>query len=402
MSDRFAGRRIVLAVTGGIAALKAGELTTTLLKAGAEVRVMMTPEATRFITPLTMQALSQHPVHCDLLDVGQQPEIHIDLSEWAEVICVAPATANTLAKLAGGLADEVVSATVLASRAPLVLAPAMNDVMWEHPATRANLAALAERGAIVVSPGHGRLASGKVGWGRLAEPDQIVAALARALGPRDFHGWHVVVTGGGTREPIDPVRYVGNYSSGKMGAALAEVAADRGARVTLVTTMPVPPLEGTVMPVETAAEMLEALQRVAAEADALIMAAAVADFAPERRASQKIKRGRGTLPLTLAPTIDVLAGIRPALKPGCLVVGFAAETEDLLDSAERKLRAKELDAIVANDVSVAGIGLGSDDNAVTLLVPGRRPEVLTKRPKRAIAERILDLVLELRNSHSSA
>ncbi len=400
MSERFAGRRILLGVTGGIAALKAGELTTTLLKEGAEVRVMMTPEAVRFITPLTMQALSQHPVHCDLLDIGQQPEIHINLSEWAEVVCIAPATANTLAKLAAGLADEVVSATVLASRAPLVLAPAMNDVMWEHPATRANLAALAERGAIVVPPAHGRLASGKVGWGRLAEIDQIVAALARALGPHDFLGWHVVVTGGGTREPIDPVRYIGNYSSGKMGAALAEAAAARGARVTLVTTMPVLGLEAAVVPVDTAAEMLQALRGVAGEADALVMAAAVADFAPAQRAPQKVKRGPGTLPLTLLPTVDVLAGVRPALKPGCVVVGFAAETEDLVENAERKLRTKELDAIVANDVSVPDIGLGSDDNAVTLLVPGRRPQVLSKRPKGLIAEHILDLVLELRNSHA--
>ncbi len=396
MNDYVRGRRIVVGVTGGIAALKAGELITMLLKAGAEVRVMMTPEATHFITPLTLQALSQHPVSCDLLDVREQPEVHIDLSEWAEAVLIAPATANTLAKLAQGLADEVVSATVLATRAPLVLAPAMSDLMWEHPSTQANLAVLTRRGAIAVMPAHGRLASGKIGWGRLAAPHRILAGLARALTANDLQGWHVVVTAGGTREPIDPVRYLGNYSSGKMGRALAAAAAARGAQVTLVSTVEAPDVDATVVPVETAQEMLTALQQAAGRADVLLMAAAVADFRPTRRSPQKIKRASADLHLDLQATVDVLAGIRPALKAGCVVIGFAAETQDVVVGGEQKLRAKGLDAIVANDVSMPGVGMGSDDNAVTLLVPGRAPESISRRPKAAIAERVLDLVLELK------
>ncbi len=402
MTAAWRGRRIVLGVAGGIAALKAGELITTLLKGGAEVRVMMTPEATRFVTPLTLQALSQHPVSCDLLDVREQPEVHINLSEWAEAVLIVPATANTLAKLAAGLADEVVSATVLATRAPLVLAPAMNDLMWEHPATRTNLATLRDRGAVVVMPGHGRLASGKVGWGRLAEPELILAGLGRALGAGDLVGWHVVVTAGGTREAIDPVRYVGNYSSGKMGQALATAAAARGARVTLVTTAPHPPLDATLVRVETAQEMLIALQQAAPDADALLMAAAVADFTPARPAPHKIKRGTQPLRLELAPAVDVLAGVRPALKAGCVVVAFAAETQDLVAAAEKKLKAKGVDAIVANDVSLPGVGMGSDDNAVTLVVPGRAPEAISRRPKPAVAERVLDVVLELKRIRQPA
>jgi phosphopantothenoylcysteine decarboxylase/phosphopantothenate--cysteine ligase len=397
MSEPFAGRRILLGVTGGIGALKAGEIVTTLLKAGAQVRVMMTPEATRFITPLTLQALSHHPVYCDLLELSDQPDAHINLSEWAEAICIAPATANTLAKLARGLADDAVSATVLATRAPLLLVPAMNDLMWEHPATRDNLQVLRDRGALVVMPEHGRLASGKVGWGRLAEPHRILAGLAQALSAQDLAGWHVVVTVGGTREPIDPVRYVGNYSSGKMGAALVAAAAARGARVTAVSTVPLRD-DATVVPVETAEEMLQALRQVAGDADLLLMAAAVADFAPGQRAAQKIKRGKTGLRLELIPTVDVLAGVRPTLRTGCLVIAFAAETQDVLTAAERKLHAKGVDAIVVNDVSVPGIGMGSDDNAVTLLVPGRAPEAVAKRPKRAVAELVLDLALELKHA----
>src|SRR5947209_16410280 len=284
------GRRVAVAVSGGIAAYKAIDCIRLLTEAGAEVRVLMTPEATRFVTPLTFEALSGHPVAADWLAATGGGETHIKLAEWAEVIAIVPATANTIAKLALGIADEIVSGPVLASRVPLVLAPAMNDVMYTQQQTQDHLAALRARHAVMVEPAVGRLASGKSGVGRLASAERVVAVIEAVLsGRRNLDGLRVVVSAGGTREAIDPVRYLGNFSSGKMGRALAEVAAARGAEVTLVTTVPTDPEGIAEVAVGSASEMLTALERACADADVLVMAAAVADYAPEEVAASKLR-----------------------------------------------------------------------------------------------------------------
>jgi phosphopantothenoylcysteine decarboxylase/phosphopantothenate--cysteine ligase len=384
-------RRVALGVCGGIAAYKAIDVLRILTEAGAQVRVLMTPEAQRFIQPLTFEALSDHPVASDWLRPGSGGEAHIRLSEWAEILLVVPATANTIARLALGLADEIVTGTALATRAPLLLAPAMNDVMLAHPKTEEHLRTLESRGVAVVPPASGRLASGKVGMGRLAAPERIVARTeALLLGRRDLEGWRVVVTSGGTREAIDPVRYLGNFSSGKMGRALAQVAEARGAQVTLITTAPAG-LEGVrEVGVGSAKEMLAALQEASPDADAVLMAAAVADYRVEEVASAKIKRHQGRLELGLVATEDLLAGL--SLRSGALKVGFAAETEDLLERAREKLRAKRLDLIVANPVGVDGQGMGSDFNAATILDRQRVVAEIPRLPKWRVAHRIWDAV----------
>ncbi len=385
------GRRIALAVTGGIAAFKAVELLRLLTEAEAEVRVLMTPEATHFVAPLTLEALSYHPVACDWLEPGGGGETHVNLSEWAEALVIAPATANTLAKLAQGIADEVVSATALATRAPLVIAPAMNDLMFTHTETQDHLKTLTGRGAAIVHPAVGRLASGKVGTGRLAAPERILATLGAVLSDRrNLQGWRVVVTAGGTREPLDPVRFIGNYSSGKMGRALAEVAAARGADVTIVTTVPGFSEGMREVAVNTAAEMLEALKVACTGADVLVMAAAVADYRAEAPAKSKLKRRDAPLDLRLAPNVDVLAELgRPA---GLFRIGFAAETEDLEKSARKKLGEKDLDLIIANAVDSPEVGFGSDFNAVTILGTNGRVARVPRLPKWEVAERIWDAI----------
>jgi phosphopantothenoylcysteine decarboxylase/phosphopantothenate--cysteine ligase len=390
VTSALRGRRIGLAVCGGIAAYKAIECVRLLTEAGAEVRVLMTPEATRFVTPLTFEAISYHPVVCDWLVPGSGGETHIQLSEWMEVLAVVPATASMLARLALGLADDVVSGTALATRAPLLLAPAMNDRMYTHPQTQEHLRQLEGRGAAVVAPAVGRLASGKEGVGRLAHPERIVAAIAAVVnGRRNLVGLRVVVTAGGTREPVDPVRYVGNFSSGKMGKAMAEVAAARGARVTLISAG-AEQLEGIdVVPVGTAEEMLAATKSAATDADVLVMAAAVADYRPAAVEAAKIRRRSESMDLKLLPTVDVLAGI--GSRPGLFRVGFAAETEDLEAQARSKLEAKSLDLIVANQVGVDGQGLGSDFNAALVIGPqGAVIDDIPRLPKSEVAERIWD------------
>jgi len=395
------GRRIALAITGGIAAFKAVELLRLLTEAEAEVRVLMTPEATHFVAPLTFEALSYHPVACDWLDPGGSGETHINLSEWAEALVIAPATANMLAKLAKGIADEVVSATALATRAPLVLAPAMNDLMLTHPQTQEHLTVLRERGAAIVQPAIGRLASGKFGTGRLAAPERIIAVLGAVLGGRrNLEGWHVVISAGGTREPLDPVRFIGNYSSGKMGRALAEVAAARGADVTLVTTVPGFSEGMREVTVNTAAEMLEALKSACLNADVLVMAAAVADYRAEAPATSKLKRRNAPVDFQLVPNIDVLAELgRPA---GLFRVGFAAETEDLDRAAQKKLEAKGLDLIIANAVDSREMGMGSDYNAVTILGTKGLVASVPRLPKWEVAERIWDAILATRTGSKRA
>jgi len=388
---RLQGRRVALGVTGGIAAYKAIECLRLLTEAGADVRVIMSPEATRFIAPLTFEALSYHRVASDWLEARGAGEPHVELSQWAEVIAVVPATANTITKLATGLADEVLSGTVLASRAPLVIAPAMHDRMFRAETNQEHLRTLEGRGAIVVMPGSGRLASGESGMGRLATPARIVAAIQVALDRRHtLAGTRVVISAGGTREAIDPVRYVGNFSSGKMGRALAEVASARGARVTLVTTTPAD-LEGVEeVAVSSAQEMLAALQSAVAEADVLVMAAAVADYAPQSASGSKLHRSKEPITLKLQPNIDVLQQI-PA-RQGLFRVGFAAETEDLVERAQRKLQAKGLDLIVANQVGSPGQGLGSDFNAVTILSATAEPIEVPRAPKWEVAGRIWDAI----------
>ncbi len=388
--SRLESRRVALGVTGGIAAFKAIECLRLLTEGGADVRVLMTPEATRFIAPLTFEALSGHPVASDWLADGRGGEAHIELATWAEVLAIVPATANTLAKLALGIADEVLTGTALATRAPLVVAPAMHDLMLSHPQTEAHLETLKEGGVYIVPPVVGRLASGRVAKGRLAAPERVVAVIRAVLnGAYNLEGCRVVVTAGGTREPIDPVRFIGNASSGRMGRALATVAASRGAEVTLVTTMPAD-LEGiTEVPVQTAAEMLAALQEATARAHILVMAAAVGDYRVEDPASSKLKRQQGARELHLTPNVDVLASVGP--RSGLFRVGFALETERLVENARAKLAGHGLDLVVANQVG-ADTGIGSEDNAVTILGPNGIVDEVPRASKWEVAERIWDAI----------
>ena len=393
---RLQGRRVVVGISGGIAGYKAIEVIRLLTEGGAEVRVMMTPEATRFVTPLTLEALSYHPVAADWLAPQGAGESHIALAEWAELIAILPATANSIAKLALGLADEIVSGTVLASRAPLLVAPAMNDLMFTHIKTQDHLNALRARHAVVVEPGTGRLATGKSAIGRLATPERIVAAIEAVLQDRrNLEGLRVVVSAGGTREAVDPIRYIGNFSSGKMGRALAETAAARGAEVTLVTTVPTSPEGIAEIAVTSATEMLAALKTACAGADVLVMAAAVADYAPEKIAASKLRRADQAIDLHLRPNVDVLKSLGP--RRGLFRVGFAAETEDLGAQAQQKLAQKQLDLIVANQVGVDGQGLASDFNAVTIVSPAGVVADVPRLPKWEVAGQIWDAIDAARN-----
>lgn len=388
------GKRVVLLVAGGIAAYKVADLSSQLSQAGCQVRVGMTTSAMRFIGAATFHGLTGHPVETSLWDPDSSAEPHVMLGDWGQVILVAPATANLLSRLAAGASADLVAATILAARCPVVVAPAMNDAMWAKPAVAANVAALRERGLRVVEPASGRLASGHTGAGRLAAPREIFTALAEALrAGQDLAGRRVVVTAGGTREAIDPVRFISNYSSGKMGNALAQAAAERGAQVTLVTTAPFAEQAGvSVRRVETAAEMLQALRAELSGADLLLMVAAVADFRPAVREVGKIRREeRGSLRLELEKNVDILAELaRDGAAAGVYRVGFAAEDADLEAHAVEKLKRKQLDAIVGNDIT--GGVFGSDENAgVMFFRSGERLE-LARSSKRAMADRILDAV----------
>jgi len=391
---RLAGRTIVVGLSGGIACYKACEVVRLLVAEGARVPVVMTAGAQQFVTPLTLQTLSGHPVATETFSLTQESEIgHIRLADSAEVIVIAPATANVLAKLAQGIADDLLTTVLLATGAPLVLAPAMNVHMWNHAAVQENLARLVARGARVVGPASGALACGYEGRGRLAEPADIVEEVLRTLAPQDLAGERVLVSAGPTREPIDPVRYLSNRSSGKMGYALARVARRRGAEVTLVsgpTTLPPPPGVRLVS-VTTAREMARAVEQVFATATVLIMSAAVADYRPRRPLARKLKKEAAGLTLELERNPDILAGLA-ARKGSRLLVGFAAETHALLAEARRKLRAKRLDLIIANDVTVPGAGFDAEKNVVRLLDSGGLEEALPPLPKEEVAGRILDWV----------
>ena len=392
--------RICLGVTGGIAAYKACELVRLLRQRGHEVRVVATAHALEFVSPLTLQALSGSPVRYELLSPTAESEIsHIDLADWAEVFAVVPATANTLAKLAHGIADDLLTTVALATRAPLVVAPAMNVNMYRHPATQTNLDTLAKRGVRIVGPGEGELACGWIGEGRLIELDAIAAAIEQCVTEPVLRGEVVLVNAGPTAEPIDPVRVITNRSSGKMGFAIAEAAARRGAEVVLVAgpvSLPTP--HGVQrIDVETALEMREAVLAALPRATIAILAAAVADYTPARTEAVKMKREKqAALSLELVRSPDILAEV-VANRAGRTVVGFAAETNDLLANARAKLARKGCDLIVANDVSRADIGFDVDRNEVVIVGP-RAEDVreLPFAPKIEIAGQILDRILEVR------
>jgi phosphopantothenoylcysteine decarboxylase / phosphopantothenate---cysteine ligase len=381
-------------VAGGIACYKVVQVARDLAKLGAEVHVAMTHAAQQFVGALTFEALTRHKVLTEVMELDERSDIvHVELGKSIDLAVVAPATANIIARLAYGLADDPITVTMLASPAPALIVPAMDHHMWANAATQANLQTLRQRGMRVLEPEHGPLASGAVGWGRMQEPEAIVAAVRSMLLPGPLAGKRVVVTAGGTQEPIDPVRYIGNRSSGKMGIALAAEAARRGATVTLLhAAIGVPLPEGVeARHTPTAQDMAAAVQELAGQADALIMAAAVADYQAASVAPQKIKKG-AALRVDLEPTVDILASIAdlPLVK-----VGFAAETERLVDSAREKLARKRLDLIAGNDVSAEGSGFGADTNQVVLIGRDGLVEQLPLLSKREVAARILDRVHKL-------
>ena len=389
-------RNVVLGVTGSIAAYKAADLASKLTQAGALVDVVMTRSAQEFLTPLTFRSLTHRSVITELFDPDSELAVeHVALADRADVVVVAPATANIIAKAAAGLSDDLLTLVLLATRSPVVLAPAMDGYMYENPATQHNLSTLISRGWTIVGPEEGRLASGQVGQGRLAAVEDIVAATRQALGrERDLTGACIVTTAGGTREAIDPVRVVANRSSGKMGYALAEGARDRGARSVLISSATGLRLPYGVdfVPVESAEEMRKAVINAVPQADALIMAAAVADYRPSSPVSSKIKKNANSLTLDLEPTVDILG----SLKSDALVkVGFAAESEDLLNNARKKLKAKGLDLIVANDITDEESGFAVDTNRVIIIDASGKAEELPLLLKSQVSEKVLDRVSEL-------
>ena len=396
MKTPFENKRIVLGVSGSIACYKAVDLCSKLVQAGALVDVILTQAAQEFVTPLTFRSVTHQPVVTELFDAGSELSVeHVALAERAEALVVAPATANTIAKLALGLADDALSCTVLATTAPLVIAPAMDAHMYENPATLENIQKLRDRGAVIVGPGEGRLASGLTGKGRLVEPAELMGHIAAALGRKgDLAGRTIVVTAGGTQEAVDPVRIITNRSSGKMGYAIAEAARDRGANAVLITapTALPDPAAVDVRHVESAEDMGKAVAGASGRADVLIMAAAVADYRAATPAKQKIKKGSGNnLSIVLTKNPDILAETNgPKVK-----VGFAAETEDLLANARRKLESKRADLFIANNVSAGQETFGAETNKVTILDTKGQATDLPRMPKYQVAHHILDRVVEL-------
>lgn len=396
-----AGRRIIVAVSGGIAAYKSAELIRQLRQAGAEVRVVMTAGAREFITPLTLQALSGQPVHSDLLDPAAEAAMgHIELARWADAILVAPASANVIARLAQGMADDLLTTLCLATEAPLFLAPAMNRMMWAHPATQQNCQTLQSRGVILLGPAAGEQACGEVGPGRMLEPAELLQALGAHFRHGPLAGLRVLVTAGPTREPIDPVRYLSNHSSGKMGYAVAGAAAAAGAEVILISgpSALACPAGVRCQRVETAAEMLQAVQAEVGTCQVFIAAAAVADYRPQQVQNQKMKKLAATLDLSLERTEDILATVAAAGGP--FTVGFAAETEALEAHARDKLRSKGLDMIAANPVG-KGLGFDAPDNALTVLWPGGRQEI-ARADKAVVARQLIAIIAERYHAKSTS
>jgi phosphopantothenoylcysteine decarboxylase/phosphopantothenate--cysteine ligase len=390
----YDGRRVLLGISGGIAAYKAGWLSRLLTHAGAEVDVVMTRAATEFVGPVTFEGLTGRPVHTDIFARGRALD-HIRLAREAHAVVVAPATADFMARAAQGRGDDLLAACLLATEAPVLLVPAMNDRMWAHPQTRSNAARLREIGYQLIDPEEGMLAAGEgIGPGRMPEPETIFAHAGRLLEAHDLTGRRVVITAGPTREPIDPVRFISNRSSGKMGIALAAAAWRRGASVTLVAgAIEVAPPPGVALVrVESTEEMADAVAHELPSADALIMAAAPADFRPARIAEQKIKKASAPDSVELVPTPDILATTVPCRRPGAVVVGFALETENLIANAGQKLESKGLDLIVANSATEVGSAFGADTNRVTLIAREGAAEELSLRPKSEVADAILDRV----------
>ena len=392
------GKKIVLGVTGGIAAYKAAELVRELVRSGAEVFVVMTRSAQEFITPLTLQTLSGNKVATELFSLLEESEIgHISLADRADILVIAPATANIIGKIAGGIADDLLSTVVMATQAPVLLAPAMNVHMWENSITQENIQKLRARGYHFIDPEAGELACGYEGKGRLAEIPAIVEEVQTLLSPKDYSGETILVTAGPTEEPIDPVRFLSNRSSGKMGFAVSRAARRRGAQVTLVSgpTALTPPAHLRFIPVRTAAQMREAVLENLQAASIVVMAAAVSDFRPQGTREEKIKKSKANLnlPLELNPDILYEAGQKKGTR---LLIGFAAETHDLLQNARQKLAEKNLDLIVANDVSLPGAGFAADTNIVKLIDRRGNIEELPLMGKEEVADLILDRLVKLR------
>jgi Phosphopantothenate-cysteine ligase (EC 6.3.2.5)/Phosphopantothenoylcysteine decarboxylase (EC 4.1.1.36) len=395
--QRLTNRQILLGITGGIAAYKSAELTRLLKGAGADVRIVMTAAATEFITPLTLQALSGHPVHRHLLDPDTEAGMgHIELAKWADLILVAPASADFMARLAAGMGDDLLTTLCLASDAPICLAPAMNQAMWRDPRTQRNVQQLSRQGVELFGPGEGAQACGDTGPGRMLEPEELAGLTAEQFQQRALGGLRVFITAGPTREPLDPVRFLSNHSSGKMGYALAVAAADAGAEVRLISgpvNLPPPP-RVTCVQVESAEQMLAASLEGVEQCDIFIAAAAVADYRPVAVAEHKLKKGSEELmELRLIKNPDIVATIAGLGPRRPFTVGFAAETRDVIEYARGKLQRKGLDLIIANDVSTPGIGFNSDDNAVTLLSPAATIS-LPRGPKRLLARQLIELIAE--------
>ncbi|MBA2731908.1 MAG: bifunctional phosphopantothenoylcysteine decarboxylase/phosphopantothenate--cysteine ligase CoaBC [Acidobacteria bacterium] len=406
----FAGKRIALGVSGGIAAYKAAEILRGLQRAGCVVRVAMTKRACEFITPLTFRALSgSHVIVDDYAPDNPDPIAHITFSQSVDLLLIAPATANIIAKFANGIADDFLTSTYLASNAPVVVAPAMNTTMWNHPATQRNLNQLRADGIHIVEPDAGEMACGTIGPGRLSEPERIVAAALEILRAKesqaqhDLTGEHVLITAGATREELDPVRFLSNRSSGRMGFALAEAARARGAKVTIVAgaTSVEPPANVELLRALSAEAMRDAVMKEISGATVFIAAAAVSDYRPMTRATNKLKKSAESLTLILEPTPDILAEVSEARQNGLLVVGFAAETDDVLNHARDKLKRKRLDAIVANDITREGAGFDTQTNVVTIITRlSDTPIELPLMSKLDAAHRILDEIARLRHEHN--
>lgn len=403
----LSGKNIVLIVSGGIAAYKSVEVCRQLVDAGAHVAPIMTSDAEHFIGKTTLSALASEPVRTTLWD-DTDPIPHTRLAQRADLIVVAPATARLIGSYASGISSDMAVATLIATRAPVLVCPAMHTEMWEHPSVVDNIATLRRRGVAICEPEVGRLAGGDVGAGRLAEPSQIVATIERLLSPGDFVDMHVVVSTGGTREPIDAVRVIANRSSGKQGLAIAEEALSRGAKVTVVSTVDVEPRPGLdVVPVETAEEMREAMLRYAPAADVVVMAAAVADVRPVQSATGKLKKNPSTglidglEAIALEATPDILAELGTTRGANQTLVGFAAETSDLVANAQTKLERKGVDMIVANDVSAPQVGFGHSTNAVSLVTRGGSVREVPLADKREIAREILDEVIRIRGTRAN-
>jgi len=392
------GKRILLGISGSIAAYKAAELASQLTQAGALVDALFTPAGEKFVTPLTLQSVTGRHAYTEAdLWGGEAHVLHVGLGHSAHLLVIAPCTANTIAKLASGQADNLLTITALAARCPLLIAPAMDGGMLDHPATQENLRRLAERGAEIAGPAEGHLASGLSGKGRMLEASELIGRIRAILGREGpLAGKRVVVSAGGTQEPIDPVRVLTNRSSGKQGYAVAQAAIDAGAQVVLISapTALAAPIGARVIQVETADQMLDAVVQASAGADALVMAAAVADFRPRRTASDKMKSRDGVPQLELEPTPDILKAVAGGTRPR-IIIGFAAESRDLEKNAAEKLRAKKLDLIVANDITAADAGFGVDTNRVTLIPADGRAESLPLASKSEVAEIIIQRLAAL-------